>query len=303
MANVSFDLTDITSVMTPDLVRKLDSVSLMHRGRYSGRMRGERRSTKWGQSIEFADYRDYSPGDDLRRVDWNLYARSDRLYVKLMEEEEDRTVRLVLDTSNSMGFGTPSKISMAAGLAASLGYVALNDLDNLVVVEPSTQGYTSSRRLRGRAGFRELLSMLASCRPSGKVNLERLLTRLASGLRRTELLVVISDLMEAGDVHRGLRRLRGRGSEVVLLHVLSRDEIEPQIADGQFELIDSETGEAISIRADNDALERYAQELQSWLNGIRDTCKAVGITYLQVISDQDIEQILFDDLRRLKVLE
>ncbi len=288
-------------LLSPDVARRLRSLELGSVRRRPGQLRGDRRSTKRGTSIEFADYRNYAPGDDLRRVDWNLYARTDRMFTKLYEEEEDMSVRILVDASDSMAFGAPSKLDVARRLAAALGYVALAELDRLrpAVIGPS--GVTEHRPLRGQAAVGELLEFLASIRPAGSAALGESLSRYAWSGRGRGLVVLISDLYDPGDVVRPLRQLCGRGGEAVVLHVLSPEELEPDLA-GDVELVDSETADRSPLTADGPVLEAYRSRLDEWLSGLASSLRRSAMGYVLVRSDEPLEEVLFRDLRRARVL-
>lgn len=264
-------------------------------------MRGDRRSTKRGSSVEFADYRNYAPGDDLRRVDWNLYARTDRLFLKIYEEEEDLQVHLLVDTSASMGFGSPSKLAVARRLAAALGYVALNELDRLLLGSVGVGGVATSRPLRGSVSNPAMLGFLEGLKAEGQVSLSRSLDEYARARRTAGLVFVITDLFDPAGVESGLRSLAARGHEIVLLHLLSPEELEPPIS-GDLELVDSESGERSSLTVDQAAVEAYRRRLSAWLSDVRQICNRLGASYALVNSGRPVEELLFGDLRNGKVL-
>ena len=157
--------------LDPEFVRRLAQLSVVNRRILAGRMRGERRSKKRGISVEFADYRDYVSGDDLRFVDWNVYGRLDRMYLKLFLEEEDRFIYLVLDSSHSMAYGAPRKIDYAARVAASLGYVALSDMDRVALSAVSGGLADCFRPRRGKAQVWRLFEFLEQIEPGGATDL------------------------------------------------------------------------------------------------------------------------------------
>jgi uncharacterized protein (DUF58 family) len=290
-----------SDLLPPEIVRKLQALELGSRFRRAGKLRGDRRSTKRGSSVEFADYRNYTPGDDLRRVDWNLYARTDKLFVKLYEEEEDRAVHLLLDTSASMGFGDPSKLETARRLAAALGYVALHELDRLHVTELGGGGLGSLRPLRGTGGASAMLGFLGGLQSNGEAVLNRSLREYASRAGSPGLLLLISDLMDPNGIRAGLRALGGRGHEITVLHLLSTEELEPTLA-GDFELIDAESRGKQAVTLDAAALDAYERRLEAWLAEIGRDCASINATYCLVRAEEDVEDILFSRLRQAKVL-
>src|SRR5215207_7572875 len=161
------------SLLDPKFLAKLEQLELVSRKIFLGRMKGERRSPRKGQSVEFADYRNYVVGDDLRFLDWNLYARVDRLFLRLFMEEEDLHVYVLLDNSLSMDFGTPTKLHYAKQVAAALGFIGLCNLDR-VVVEAFNDNLTQSLpAVRGRRSLWRLLDFLGKVEPAGPSDLKQ----------------------------------------------------------------------------------------------------------------------------------
>ncbi len=286
-------------LLPPPLARKLETLELGSRLRRPGQLRGDRRSTKRGSSVEFADYRTYAPGDDLRRVDWNLYARTDRLFLKVYEEEEDRAVHLLVDTSASMGFGSPTKLTTAVRLAATLGYVALNGLDRLQLIEIGSKN--RPRPWRGTGAVPAMLGYLSGLAPGGENALSRTLKEYAGSTKQVGLLILISDLLDPAGVGEGLRALGARGHEISVIQVLSPEELQPELS-GDLELLDSESGQRQSVTLDGPTLDAYQRRLDEWLAEIRQTCAGVGASYNLVRSDATVENELFGALRASKVL-
>lgn len=279
--------------------RKLEPLSLHAQRVRAGAMKGDRRSTKRGTSVEFADYRNYTPGDDLRRLDWNVYARLDKPVIKLLEDEEDLAVHIWLDTSGSMGFpqeGAPdqNKLTYAKKLAAALAYIALAENDRLTI----TAGTTTFGPARGRGQVVPMLRFLGTLEAAGQTDLSRALTDYAGRATRPGLLFIISDLFSPNGYIDGLNRLLGKGYEIVMLHLLSREEVEPPLA-GDLRLIDTETGAPQEISLDDGLRELYAQRLTEWREDIRTECIRRGAGHLSVTSDTPYERVLLQDLRRL----
>src|SRR5690606_35456164 len=226
--------------------RKLEQVMLMSSRVRAGAMKGERRSTKRGTSIEFADYRNYTRGDDLRRLDWNVYARLQRPYIKLLEDEEDLAVHILLDISASMdwpqdeGSFDENKFVYARRLAAGLAYTSLTTNDRLMLVAISDTGAESFGPARGRARGIAILDFIGKLRPRGVTDLNTVLSDYALRASRPGLLFVISDMFSPTGHMDGIRALMSKGYEVVMLHVLSPDEVNPAL-NGDLRLIDVET--------------------------------------------------------------
>lgn len=281
-------------------LRKLERLDLVARKLRSGAMRGERRSTKRGQSVEFADFRLYSHGDDLRRVDWNVYARTERAFIKLFVEEEDRTVHLLLDCSPSMDWGADSahKLTWARRAAAALGYIALAGLDR---VSLATLGEGVAGQLAGQRGTRaffRLLDFLGNTGPvAGAGDLDAALTAYAGRARQPGPAFVFSDLLVAGGGKAGLTALAAHGYEPNVIHILAPDELDPALA-GELQLIDSETGATRDLTVDEAALRRYRRGLADWQRDLAAFCAGRGWPYLPISTATPFEDVILNALRR-----
>jgi len=302
-------MSSLSPLFDETFLRKVDRLSLVVRKRRAGQLRGERRSTKRGQSVEFADYRDYTKGDDLRRVDWNIYARLERPFVKLFEEEEDLTVHLLLDASGSMDWprgaaapATPAhKWRYALRTAAALGYIALSSGDRLTV--SLLQGETTTAPpprfgpARGKGQALPLLRFLGEQEATGDTDLNGALHSYAFAARRPGLAVLVSDLFSPGGYQDGLSTLLARGYEVILLHVLAPEEADPCLA-GDLKLVDVESGheQAVSIDAGMRAL--YRQRLEAWQDEHNRWCGQRGAAYVPVVTDTPFDELILYHLRR-----
>jgi uncharacterized protein (DUF58 family) len=293
-------------------LRKLERLAILSRRAMAGQLQGERRSPKRGQSVEFADYRPYSAGDDFRRIDWNAYGRLERFFIKLFVEEEDLNVHLLVDTSASMDWGEPNKLWYAARSAAALGYISLAGLDRVTVTalgngRDGGPGYFPPRR--GKAQAFALFSFLSALVGAGRADLGPRLKSYAAGATLPGPLLLFSDLMDDGWAD-GLRALAGRGFDLTVLHLLSPEEIDPTRAgwlseglSGDFKLVDSETGAEVEVSAGEDLVERYKTGLAEWQAELRRFCGARGIHYVPVETSLPFEDLLFSWLRSQGVLK
>jgi uncharacterized protein (DUF58 family) len=267
-------------------------------------LQGERRSPKRGQSVEFADFRPYAPGDDFRRIDWNAYARLERFFIKLFVEEEDLTVHLLVDTSRSMDWGAPNKLWYAARAAGALGYVALVGLDRVTIKAlgdgPNGNGGHFPPH-RGKQQAMALFSFLQTLHAGGRTDLGPRLRAYAAASTRPGPLLLFSDLMDDGWAD-GLQALAARGFEVTVLHTLSPDEADPELA-GDLKLLDIETGAEVEITADYEMLQRYRDGLASWQRELRQFCGARGMHYVPVVTSVSFEELLYAVLRQRGVLK
>lgn len=281
-------------------LRKLNQLTLVAARVRAGVMKGERRSTRRGSSIEFADYRAYTSGDDLRRLDWNIYARLDRPFIKLLEEEEDLAVHILLDASQSMdwGEGETHKFTYAQHLAAALGAIALSSGDRLSI--STFRGGSVSDQLpamRSSNNLMRLLAFLEKQAPAGKTDLHQVLRQYALAAHRPGLAFVITDLFSAGNILEALAHLLGRGYEVALLHLLSPDEILPPLA-GDLRLLDSETGQPVEVSLDAGMRELYQRGVLEWRADIQRACLSRGVHFLALQTDQPWDKVVLSEMRR-----
>jgi uncharacterized protein (DUF58 family) len=281
-------------------LRRLEQLALVARQVRHGRTQGERRSPKRGRSVEFADYRDYVPGDDLRMVDWNVYARLGRLFVKLFAEEEDTTVHFLLDASESMRFGQPRKWDYAMRLAGALGYIALVGMDRITAAVMHEGRLTTMPPIRTKRQALAWFDWLQAIRPGGEAHLGPAMREYAARAQAIGPAVVIGDLLDPS-WDEGLSALFTWRFEVTVLHVLSPEEVNPDL-EGDLELIDSETGQAVEITADYDLLMRYRDRVEAWRTQIKDFCAQREMNYVAIETSVSLEALLFSHLRVRAVL-
>lgn len=294
-------------------LRRLERLSLIARRASAGQTQGERRSPKRGQSVEFSDFRPYTSGDDFRRIDWNAYARLERFFIKLFVEEEDLAVHMLLDTSRSMDWGNPNKLWYATRVAGALGYLALAGLDRVTITGigravPNGANYFPAHRGKRQAlemfNFLQSLTQPGGRTSPGSIDPDLALrayanTRAPAGSRPGSL-ILLSDLMHDGWME-GLRTLSSRGFEVSVIHILSQEEVEPEL-DGDLKLVDSEDSTAIEITADYDLLSRYKQGLTEWRERMSRFCSSRSILYVPLTTAMPLEDLLFSWLERQGVL-
>ena len=286
-----------TSFFTTEFLARLERLSLLSKRTFRGSVKGERRSPRRGQSVEFADYRAYGIGDDLRYVDWNIYARSDRLHVKLFVDEEDLCLHLLVDASASMDFGAPlTKLAWAVRLAAALGFVGLAGFERVgvgVLRESVAEGF---RPARGRLQIQPMLDFLVKVRPGGPTGLNEGLVDYAKRAREAGVAILISDLLDPAGWETGVRALLERRFDVHVVHVLSPEEMNPELT-GDLRLRDSETGETRDLSVDGDAMRAYRQRLSDFLAHAEAFCLAREVDYYRVVSDTSVEEVVGSHLR------
>lgn len=292
-------------IFDPSTLRKFESLSLVANQIRSGSMKGERRSTKRGTSVEFADYRDYVKGDDLRRVDWNIYARFERPYIKLHEEEEDLSVHFLIDSSSSMdwprqGDKNQHKFIWSLRVLGALAYLSLMTGD-LVQIHALRQDRTVRwGPFRGRGYAMNMLQHLEKLYTRGEVNLNVQLRDYAMRSRRPGLAIIISDMMTT-DYRDGLSAMQARGFELVLVQTLAPDEVNPEIT-GDLRLIDVESGVPQEVTIDAEMRDLYQRRLLAWQEEIGDFCLKRNIHFVTSQTSTPWEELILFGLRRIGVV-
>lgn len=303
-------------LLTPELLRRLEQFQLLAARRAKSAARGERRSRARGQSVEFADYRTYVQGDDFRYLDWNLYGRLERLFLKLYEEERELPVRIFLDASESMTFGEPPKFDFARQVAAALGYVALSGFDRVTVVpfpplapEPGGPDGTKAaeraargalRSVRGKKSALQFFRNLSSLTAGGAADLNDALRRGALEARQAGLAVVLSDFLDPAGYESGLTALVGRGFQVNLIQILAPEELSPSTF-GDLRLVDSETGAAQEVTFGRYRMKAYQQTVQNFIQRLREFSQARGMNFFTVSSKTPLQELLLRQLRQAEV--
>jgi uncharacterized protein (DUF58 family) len=307
------------ALLPPELLRRLEQLQLLAQRRAKSSMRGERRSKARGISVEFADHRNYVLGDDLRYLDWNLFGRLDRLFLKLYEEERELPVRVFLDASESMTFGEPRKFDFARQLAASLGYIALCGFDRVTVrVFPEAIRRRSEstddeavirqsvaegalRTVRGKKSAMEFFRNLATLAPGGPADLNDALRRGAVEARQAGLALVLSDFLDPAGYEPGLNALVGRGFQIAAVQVLAPEELNP-LTYGDLRLVDSESGGIQEVTFGKFRLKSYQQTVQNYIQRLREYCQGRGIHFFSVGSDASVEKLVLKELRSVEMI-
>ncbi|MBI2299991.1 MAG: DUF58 domain-containing protein [Armatimonadetes bacterium] len=282
----------------PAFLRALERLSLISKRSYAGVLQGEKRSLRRGVSIEFADYRDYSPGDDLRYLDWNIYGRLDRLLIKLFVEEQDLRVYLLVDRSRSMAFGAVPKFDHARRLVAALAHIGLAGMDRVTVGGFAGALDKCLPPLRGRGNVGRVFDYLEGLDAEGGTSLGESLSRFAHENSRPGLCVVASDFLDPAGYEQGLTALLGRRFDVVAVQVLAPEELNPAVV-GDLKLVDSETGEPREVTISDSLLRRYRRNAQAYCEALRQWCLGRGMGYLLTTTDQPVPSLVMAALRRM----
>ena len=284
-----------SQLLPPELLARLERLELVSRKVFRGRMKGERKSRRKGQSVEFADFRSYVPGDDLRFVDWNLYARLDRLFLKLFLEEEDLHVYFVVDASPSMNFGEPTKFYFAKQIASALAFVGMCRGDR-VKIEFLGAENTASPVLRGRSQLWHMLDFVDTVEPTQLFTLAESIKRFCLRNSGRGIVVLLSDLMDKAGYESALRMLVGQQMDIFVMHVLSPAEMDPDLK-GDLKLIDCEDRDEAEISVSSQLLKKYKATLAAFVDQARRFCSQRGVTYMLTRSDQGADMLVSQYLR------
>lgn len=301
MAVIRTTTRKLTELLDPKFMARLDSLDVLSRKILQGKLQGERRSKQRGQSVEFADHRPYVAGDDLRFVDWNVYGRLDQLFLKLFLEEQDLTVHILADTSTSMNTGDPSKGLFAKRLAAALGYISLVNNNRLTVSLFADGLRTQLANVRGRNYLSQMAELLLTTECDGFSDFEKACRDVAASRIGTGVTIVVSDFLFKQGYESALRRLIGARYDLYLIHVLSPQEIAPELA-GDLKLLDIEDADAAEITVSSALLKYYKKNLAAYCDELREFCTRRGAVYVRANSADSIESLVLNYLRRIQLL-
>ena len=288
-------------ILSPDFMTKLEQLEILSRKIFIGRMKGERRSKRKGESVEFADYRNYVVGDDLRFLDWNIYARLERLQLKLFMEEEDLNVTVLFDCSRSMNWGNPHKGLYVKRVAAALAYIGLVNYDRISLYGYSNTLSHEMRGVRGRRLVGQLIKFLEGIPYEGASDFTTVAKRFAIRHSGKGVVVVLSDFMDKGGYETGLRYLLGRDLDLYVIQVLSPEEIDPTLV-GDLKLRDVEDDDLAEVTISRPLLDRYKTNLQAFCQGLKDYCTRRGITYLFTSTHVAFDLLVMSYLRQRGLL-
>jgi len=295
-------MTETTFGFDSAFLHQLERLSIPNRRPLQGASSGPRRSPRHGASVEFADFRNYVPGDDFRRVDWKAFGRLDRIFLRLYQAEEITVVTILLDHSTSMQFGRPSKGLTAARLAAILSYVALHNYDSVAI---AGWGDRIDRFVPGQSGtmavprvWRSISNLMGIPAPATDF---ASLRSYGSYRRGPGISIILSDFMTDSDWRTGLRSLRAAGQEVMAIQILSPEEIEPPLR-GDWKLVDAETGACAEVTLSPQVLRAYREALQRHTKAITDFCRREGMAFVQLRSNVDLAETVLTELRAVGIL-
>lgn len=281
--------------------KRLEQLALISRKVTTGRLKGERRSRRHGTSTDFADFRNYVAGDDLRFLDWKIFGRLEKLFIKIFLEEEDLHVNILIDTSPSMEFGEPSKLLYAKRVAAAIGYVCLAKMDSLTVQAFASGLGPAFGPKRGKANTARYFSFLEGLQTSGRTGLLDSFKTFARAHRSRGMAIVISDFYDFDGYEEALRQLIAGDFEVLAVHVLSPEELKPT-HQGDIRLVDCEFNVAADISMSAGMLDAYARTVNAFCSGLKNYIVGRGGCYLLTSTAVPVDRLVLDVLRRRGIL-
>jgi uncharacterized protein (DUF58 family) len=296
MPEASMTQTVNLPLLSPEFLHKLEQLELVSRKIFVGRMKGERKSKRRGSSVEFADHRNYTVGDDLRHIDWNVYGRLDKLFLKLFLEEEDLHFYTLLDTSLSMDFGDPTKLHYGKQVAAALSFIGLVNHDRVMLDTFSSNLREGMRGIRGRSQMYRVVGYLDGLQADGSSDLTAAAKSFAIKHAGKGIVVVISDFMDKRGYADALRYLLARNMDIYVVHVLSREEVEPELV-GDLKLVDAEDDDIAEITISAPLLKRYKDNLNGFVGGLKEWCTKRGITYIFTTNQNPFDKLILNYLR------
>jgi len=301
-------ITQSESLLSSRFMHTLDRLDVMSRKILRGKQQGDRRSKKKGQSVEFADYRNYVVGDDMRFIDWNIYARLDRLFIRLFMEEEDLSVSLVIDASASMNYGNPNKMLYAKRVAAALGYIGLVHHNRVNLYAFNNTIIDHATGLRGRRPIPQMLEFFdrqhISPDTAAAGNFQQVCKQLTLLQRQPGVIVLLSDFFDKGDLDSALRYLATDRYDVYAIQLISPQEVDPVAANvvGDLRLRDVEDGDLAEVSVTSALVNRYKTNLQAWCQHVRDQSLRRGIMYLMSETSVPFDTLVLKYLRERGLL-
>lgn len=296
------NIDDPEDLINPGFLAKLETLQIMSKKIITGSSKGERLSTKKGRSLDFADYRNYTPGDEIRIIDWNVYGRLEKLFVKLFAEEEELILYILVDSSLSMSYGKPPKIIPAKQTAAALAYIALSNFDRAAVgvFDETLAKYHAP--VRGKNQIFHIFNILKSISPSGQTSLAASLENFTVRKQRPGIVLVISDFLDPGGFKEQLAKIRYQKHELFLLQILDKEEVYPQLG-GDLKLLEIETKEFKELTVTDQLLELYQKTVLNYCKEINDFAVSIDAGCLFTLSEVPFDRLVMEYLRSSKLLK
>lgn len=274
-----------------DFFVKVNQLAIAMNTKMTHGMGGGRKSNAKGTSVEFSDYREYIPGDDIRRIDWGAYGRLDKLYIKRFMEEKEGIFQIFIDTSKSMDFGEPKKSRIALQLAGALSYLVLNNLDRVYVSEMQESSLTQGKGRAGKQAFQSIMNELKRIHFDGRTDLNHAIMK--RQYQGSGVSIVISDFLDPQGIEEAVKYLKFKKQQVILIQVLARQELEIE-GEGAVNLLDMETGDEVRLSLNRATIEQYHEALDAMTESLRQMARKYEMTYIRMIADEPLEKFLYD---------
>ena len=282
---------DTQSAFDSEFLKKLEYLYIVSKKIFAGRIKAERRSTRRGVSVEFADYRNYTPGDDFRYIDWNAFARLDELLLKLYEEREDLHIYFLVDVSQSMTYGELPKLIYAKRVAAALAYIGLSNLDRIGITAFNTTDMNRLPTERGKGKIFTVLNFLDQINGSGETNLEHAFQNFVHQTKRRGLVVLISDLFDPKGFTAGLNMLKFQKHDLFVIHIIDEKEAEPTLL-GDYHLVDVETNQLRPVTINENHIKRYQALFQKYCDDLDRYCRQREISLVRTMTKAPFEELI-----------
>ncbi len=289
------------TLLSTEFMARLDQLDVISRKLLAGKMKGERRSKRRGQSVEFADYRNYVVGDDLRFIDWNIYARLERLFLRLFLEEEDLAVYVLADVSRSVDYGDPNKAHYIKQVAAALGYIGLVNYNRVTVAAMSEGIVAETGAMRGRRNVARMIDFVEKLQPTGASHFAESCKRFALMNRQRGVLIVLSDFFIKEGFEAGLKYIAGGKYDLFCIQCLSPQEIDPDIQ-GDLKLRDMEDDDMAEVSITQPLLKKYKANLNAYCLALKDYITRRGGTYLFTSTAVPFDTLVLNYLRERGLL-
>lgn len=289
-------------IFNEDFFKKLNKINMHINFKLSSGTQGGRKSKAKGVSVEFSDYREYAPGDDFRRIDWNAYGRFDKFFIKVFMEEREGVFNFFIDKSKSMDYGEVNKKDTALKVVGALSYIALNNLDRVNINTMESGTIKSLKSSTGNKGFQRILKELESMEFDGTTDLSQSIKR--RNLASKGISIVVSDFLNNDGLQvleDGLKYLAFKKQEIVLVQILCEEEINPEF-NNEVTFIDSETGEDLKMSLTPSLINDYKEALKEHNKGVESLVKKYGGKLISVSSSKSIEEIILNDFSKKRVL-
>lgn len=289
-------------MLNPEFLTQLEQFRIRCIQPFRGKFRGDRRSLNRGTGVEFSDYRLYEHGDDLRYLDWNIYARSERLFIKLFQADEELPISILIDTSQSMQFGEPTKLDHAKQLAAALGYISLVNSDRVALYTLAERLYPVLSTTYGKSQFFRFRKALTTIEASGTTHLTESFKHLATYQQQAGVVIIISDFLDSEGYTEGINSLLGRGFALMFIHIQCVEEIDPPPL-GDWQLEDVETGEKKQITINEETITQYLTRQKEFCENLQRFCTRKGIGYIHISTDIAVENVVLQEMPRAGFIE